>query len=97
MKKMFKGKKGQIAIGATAIASILGMLWRIGEKFVPGGEIIKIVSNIIIAVTIVMLAFGAIFSGVSLNLLTSNVILAWIFFLGVGYAAANLIADIFGL
>jgi len=97
MKKIFKSKKGQIAIGATAIASILGMLWRIGEKFVPGGEIVKIVSNMIVAVTIIFLAFGAIFSGVSLSLLTSNVILAWLFFLGVGYAAANLVLDIIGM
>ena len=95
--KMFRNKKGQIAIGATAIAAILGMVWRVGEKFVPGGEIIKIVSNIIVATTIVFLAFGAIFSGLSLDLITSNIILAWIFFLGVGYAAANLILDIIGM
>ena len=95
--KMFKSKKSQIAIGATAIASILGMAWRFGEKFIPGGEIIKIVSNIVVAVTIVFLAFGAIFSQVSLGLLTGNVFLAWIFFLSVGYAAANLIADLIGL
>ena len=95
--KMFKDKKSQIAIGATAIAAILGMVWRFGERFIPGGEILKVLSNIVVAVTIVFLAFGAIFSQVSLGLLTGNIILAWIFFLGVGYAAANLIADIFGL
>ena len=95
--KIFKSKKGQIAIGATAMAAILGMIWRFGERFIPGGEIVKIVSNFIVAVTIVTLAFGAIFSGLSLSWLTGNVVLAWIFFLGIGYSAANLIADIIGL
>lgn len=95
--KMFKCKRGQMGIGATAIASILGMAWRFGENFLPGGQLIKIASNIIVATAIILLAFGAIFSQVSLGLLTGNAILAWIFFLGVGYAAANLIADLVGL
>lgn len=95
--QMLKNKKGQFAIGATAIAAILGMIWRFGERFLPGGDIIKIVSNLIVATAIILLAFGAIFSQVGLGLLTGNAILAWIFFLGVGYAAANLIADIVGL
>ena len=84
-------------IGATAAAAVLGMVWRFGEKFLPGGDIIKIVSNLVVFVAIILLAFGAIFSGVSLSLLTGNVILAFLFFLGVGYAAASLIADLIGL
>jgi len=84
-------------IGASAIASVLGMIWRFLEDFLPGGQIIKIVSNIVVAGVVVILAFGAIFSGASLSLLTGNIFVAFVFFLGVGYAAASLIADLIGL
>jgi len=96
--KIMRNKKGQIAgIGMSVFAVIIGAVWRFAGRFLPGGEIIKLVSGLTVAVTILLLAFGAIFSGVGLAMITSNVILNFIFLLGLGYAAASLIADLFGL
>lgn len=86
-----------LGLGMLAIASILGMLWRFGEKFMPAGEIVKIISNVVVAVVLVVLAFGVIFNAITLGMITGIAWLGFIFYLGIGYAAANLIADLIGM
>ena len=86
-----------MALGSLAIASLAGMAWRIGENFVPGGAVIKLVSNVVVGLTLITLAFSVLFSQLSLDLLTSNIWLAVVFFVSIGYAAAGIIADTIGM
>ena len=84
-------------LGSLGIASVIGMIWRIGSNMLPFGKIVQIVSNIVVALTIVLLAFSVIFSQVGLELLTGNLWLAFVLFLGLGYAAASLIMELVGM
>lgn len=96
MQKMFRAKKGQ-ALGMSVIAGIAGAVWRFGERFLPGGDIVKMISNIVVLLTILVIWIGLFVSDVGISLLTQNAIVGFLFFLGIGYAAASLIADLIGL
>ena len=84
-------------LGALGIAALLGIVWRFGQKFVPFGEVVKIISNLAVAAFLVVVTFSTIFTQISPTLLTQNVFLAWIVFLGLGYATASLIAELIGM
>lgn len=84
-------------LSAFGLASVLGMIWAFAANFVPGGKLVKMLSNVVVAIAVVLIAFSAIFSNVGLDMLTNIMIVGWLFFFGVGYAAASLISDLFGL
>ena len=92
-----RNKKAQ-ALGGLAVATIAGMAVRAFAGFLGAlAKPVEMVANIIVFLAIVLIAFGAIFSGVGLALITSNMIIAVIFFFGIGYAAVNLIMSLFNL
>ena len=84
-------------LGALGIAAIVGMIWRFGQKFVPFGELVKMVSNISVAVFLSVVTFSTIFTQVNLAWLTANVFLGFGIFVGLGYATASLIAELIGM
>jgi len=87
-----------MVFGALAIASLAGMVVAFFSRFFKGiGDIIKIISNIVVAAVILLLAFSPIFPVLTLEMLTVNIWLAILVFVGLGYAGASLITDLIGL
>ena len=82
--------------GALGIASIIGMVFRFLTLTLGGvGKIVRLVAGLVVAVVVAILAFSPFFSGLTLNLITGNVFLAFIVFLGLGYAVADIIMGLF--
>lgn len=86
-----------MALGSFAIASIAGMVVRIGEKFLGGlSKPVEMISNVIVFLLVVITAFSVVFSEIGVSLLTQNMWVGILFFFGIGYAAANLLLSLVG-